>query len=147
MSEENSISVENRMYEKLKDLLDNGGFSFTPSDGHSILINFEPDSDMGTPISILISIIMEGRGINFFSPIKDKKANNIYKESLLEENYHYRFLKWIIDDDQDMICTIDLFIDEEILSVRNLKEIFALIVSSHSRINDKITKSEVGNES
>ena len=133
MSEENSISVENRMYEKLKDLLDNGGFSFTPSDGHSILINFEPDSDMGTPISILISIIMEGRGINFFSPIKDKKANNIYKESLLEENYHYRFLKWIID--------------EEILSVRNLKEIFALIVSSHSRINDKITKSEVGNES
>ena len=46
-----------------------------------------------------------------------------------------------------MICTIDLFIDEEILSVRNLKEIFALIVSSHSRINDKITKSEVGNES
>ena len=64
MSEENSISVENRMYEKLKDLLDNGGFSFTPSDGHSILINFEPDSDMGTPISILISIIMEGRGID-----------------------------------------------------------------------------------
>ncbi len=148
MSEENSISVENRMYEKLKELLDKGGFSFTPRDElHRILINFEPASDMETPISILISIIMEGRGINFFSQIKDKKANNIYKESLLEENYHYRFLKWVIDDDQDMICTIDLFIDEEILSVRNLKEIFALIVSSHNRINDKITKSEVGNES
>lgn len=148
MSEENSISVENRMYEKLKELLDKGGFSFTPRDElHRILINFEPASDMETPISILISIIMEGRGINFFSQIKDKKANNIYKESLLEENYHYRFLKWVIDDEQDMICTIDLFIDEEILSVRNLKEIFALIVSSHNRINDKITKSEVGNES
>ncbi|WP_455935002.1 hypothetical protein [Haemophilus sp.] len=148
MSEENSISVENRMYEKLKELLDKVGFSFTPRDElHRILINFEPASDMETPISILISIIMEGRGINFFSQIKDKKANNIYKESLLEENYHYRFLKWVIDDDQDMICTIDLFIDEEILSVRNLKEIFALIVSSHNRINDKITKSEVGNES
>ncbi|STO54232.1 Uncharacterised protein [Canicola haemoglobinophilus] len=124
-------------YKKVKELLQERGFKFSSNDENSnIFITFNTSNSK--PVSILIGVEMSGRIIHFYSRINDKVAKDKYFKLLLEENYKYKFVNWSIDDQLQMICSVNLFNYENDLAKQDIVAILELIVSSHVRINDGI---------
>jgi hypothetical protein len=134
-----SEDKKKEIYGRLKDILLKLGLKYIPDDEKLIIhIQFGPSSNIRIPVQILISIRMNGRGIHFSSYLKEKKANETYNRYLLEENGKYTFVKWAINKNLDMVCTVDLFADSHNLTQKTIQSILGLIVSSHNRINDRI---------
>lgn len=125
------------IYNQLEEILNKKQFkfNFNKTKGEEyILITFSTTNE---PVSIFINVGMNGRTIQFYSKIRDKKVKEKYFRYLLEENNQFKFLKWSIYKD-DMVCTVDLFIQNDELDERNILSILDLIISSHIRINEKI---------
>jgi len=124
------------VYEKLKSALKNRGFKIKSNDeDNNIFIAFNTSNK---PVSILILVEMNGRTIQFYSKIKDVVATDGYLKPLLQENNEYKFVKWSINEKEEIVCTIDLFTYENNIKEQDIVSILELIVSSHVRINKKL---------
>ena len=124
------------VYEKLKSALQNRGFKIKSNDeDNNIFIAFNTSNK---PVSILILVEMNGRTIQFYSKIKDVVATDGYLKPLLQENNEYKFVKWSINEKEEIVCTIDLFTYENNIKEQDIVSILELIVSSHVRINKKL---------
>ena len=113
--------LRNSAYEAIKAEFDKQGLNYgedTSEDGEDHILRMRQKLDNGSVVSIAI-VVTENGDTNDFIKIKyfdlvrlgEKAEPTVFHEKLNEWNSEYRYVKFVVDDDQDVVVDIDLPLD------------------------------------
>lgn len=109
--------LRNSAYEAIKTEFDKQELNYG-EDGEDHILRMRQKLDNGSVVSIAI-VVTENGDTNDFIKIKyfdlvrlgEKAEPTVFHEKLNEWNSEYRYVKFVVDDDQDVVVDIDLPLD------------------------------------
>ena len=113
--------LKNSAYEAIKAEFEKQGLNYgedTSEDGEDHILRMRQQLDNGSVVSIAIVVKEKGDTfvfikIKYFGMVRlDEKSDpTVFHEKLNEWNSEYRYVKFVVDDEQDVVVDIDLPLD------------------------------------
>ena len=114
--------LKNTAFEAIKAELDRQDMKYgedMTEDGEDHIIRMRQQLDNGSIVNIAIVVVTEKGDTNDFIKIKyfgivrldEKMDPQVFHEKLNEWNSEYRYVKFVVDDERDVVVDIDLPLD------------------------------------